>query len=90
MKIKIQNAWNKNTNSFDRDKYNLKVFDKLLAGSFQMSKKDKETDKWINSAAMNLLIEKLYGICEHFGLKDYELTSYEIQGMMEYYNKKEV
>ena len=38
---------------------------------------------------MNLLIEKLYEMCEFFGLKDYELTSYEKQAMLKYYNKKE-
>lgn len=39
---------------------------------------------------MNILIEKLYSICEHFGLKNYELTPYETQSMVEYFNKKEV
>lgn len=38
---------------------------------------------------MNLLIEKLYQMCEFFGLKDYELTPYETQSMVEYFNKKE-
>jgi hypothetical protein len=37
---------------------------------------------------MNLLIEKLYGMCEFFNLKNYELTSAEMQALVEYYNKK--
>lgn len=36
---------------------------------------------------MNILIEKLYEICEHFGLKGYELTSEEKQAMIKYFEK---
>lgn len=39
---------------------------------------------------MNLLIEKLYQMCEFFGLGGYELTPHEQQAMVEYFNKKEV
>jgi hypothetical protein len=38
---------------------------------------------------MNILIEKLCSICEHFGLKNYELTSAETQALVEFFNKKE-
>ncbi len=38
---------------------------------------------------MNLLIEKLYEMCEFFGLKNYELTSAETQALVEFFNKKE-
>lgn len=34
---------------------------------------------------MNILIEKLYSICEHFGLKNYELTSAEMRALENYY-----
>lgn len=34
---------------------------------------------------MNILIEKLYSICEHFGLKDYELTPEETRAMLKHY-----
>lgn len=36
---------------------------------------------------MNILIEKLYEICEHFGLKGYELTSEEKQVMVRYFEE---
>lgn len=36
---------------------------------------------------MNILIEKLYEICEHFGLKNYELTSEERQAMIKYFEE---
>lgn len=39
---------------------------------------------------MNLLIEKLYEMCAFFNLKNYELTPYETQSMVEYYNKKDI
>jgi len=38
---------------------------------------------------MNILIEKLCSICEHFGLKSYELTNAETQALLEFFNKKE-
>lgn len=38
---------------------------------------------------MNLLIEKLYEMCEFFGLGGYELTPHEQQAMVDYFNKKE-
>jgi hypothetical protein len=34
---------------------------------------------------MNILIEKLYEICEHFEMKDYELTPSESRSMKDYY-----
>lgn len=34
---------------------------------------------------MNILIEKLYQICEYFGLKNYELTSAEMQSLINSY-----
>lgn len=39
---------------------------------------------------MNLLIEKLYEMCEFFGLGGYELTPHEQQAIVDYFNKKEV
>ena len=38
---------------------------------------------------MNLLIEKLYEMCEFFNLKNYELTSAETQALVKFFNKKE-
>lgn len=38
---------------------------------------------------MNLLIEKLYEMCEFFGLGGYELKPHEQQAMVDYFNKKE-
>lgn len=46
--------------------------------------------KTISQEKINILIEKIYQMCEHFGLKNYELTSYEKQAMLEYFNKREV
>ena len=37
---------------------------------------------------MNLLIEKLYEMCEFFNLKNYELTSEETRAMVKYYEEK--
>ena len=36
---------------------------------------------------MGMLIEQLYKMCEFFGVKDYELTSYEKQAMLQQFNK---
>ena len=58
MKIKIQNAWDDQAKSFDRNSFQVKEYDKVISGRFQMSKKDKETDKWVNSPAMSFVCFK--------------------------------
>lgn len=41
--------------------------------------------KSINQEEMSVLIEKLYQMCEWYGLKDYELVPYELQEINNYF-----
>jgi len=41
----------------------------------------------IDMESMNILIEKLYEMCEFFKIKDYELVSEEVRSMEEYFKK---
>ena len=58
MKIKIQNTYNKELKEYDRSSFELKEHDKVISGRFQMSKKDKESDKWLNSPSMGFVCFK--------------------------------
>jgi len=43
--------------------------------------------KTISQEDMNTLIEKLYFMCEFYGLKDYELVPYELQEINNYFKE---
>jgi hypothetical protein len=43
--------------------------------------------KTISQEDMNILIEKLYFMCEFYGLKDYELVPYELQEINNYFKE---
>lgn len=45
-KLKLQNTWNKETKSYDRDKFELRETDKVISGKVSIS--GKKDDKWIS------------------------------------------
>jgi hypothetical protein len=45
-KLKLQNTWNKETKSFDRDKFELRETDGTISGKMQIS--SKKGDKWLS------------------------------------------
>jgi len=45
-KLRLQSVWNKETNSFDRTKFELRESDKVISGKVSVS--SKKGDKWIS------------------------------------------
>jgi len=45
-KLKLQNTWNKETKSFDRDQFELRETDGTISGKVQIS--SKKGDKWLS------------------------------------------
>jgi hypothetical protein len=49
MAVKIQNTYNKESGSYDKDSYDIKHTEKAIFGRFNMSKKD-ESGKWASAS----------------------------------------
>lgn len=47
-KLKLQNKWNKDTNSFDKNQFELKETEKLISGKVNVT--SKQNDKFVSKA----------------------------------------
>ncbi len=72
MKIKIANAYDKETKSFDRNAFDLRESEKVINGRFTMSRKNK-AEKWFSASMMfvafksTLSRESLISLLNHDG-----------------------